>query len=565
MIWFKAVLAITAVILLALASSAAAVIHAPSTVEAGTPFQLNWENEIATTVSGNGEIYQFSQRPVSVTLSTPGIYTYTEQFCFVYMGLHCTTMDTHDIEVTSSGGGPGGPSGGPEPLHEQLAYEYEVRAGDFNNNGYTDILVDRLTPGGVDGSLQSVILRQTAGGLSAHVPTSGELSHARTFAIASGITLKPNDINFDRYADLALEGVQSVAPALYDRYVVFAPGEPGVSAPLGLRAVDEKFKSFFGELLEWTGNPTYFTDQLFATISPVFGFSFDCSHDFGFSALMCLPVPSVVGFQVVTAGGGYNPDAFVASIRIQTLDTIGHASGFNQTWQDLSQAFKNSIGVHAFGFRDDGSRVPTNQHPSRLESPEKEANTVYGQLVNFYWMVLRQYADVTVPPPENWVEHHYDPVSVICDTSDPFCTLENVWCWAKRWPAPRQSGSEHIVSNGDLDDVEGGYPIVTWVFDPDRRFVNETRQGHILHDPEMPTQPGCGNQPAGQIPPRCSTVERVVKVSSDGSSILIETLGTGFNPPLAKTANEVGGRIIFRNVDRRIEDWVREQGACPPS
>ncbi|MDT9191205.1 MAG: hypothetical protein P5681_26165, partial [Limnospira sp. PMC 894.15] len=129
----------------------------------------------------------------------------------------------------------------------------------LRHNGYTDILVDRLTPGGIDGSLQSVILRQTAGGLSAHVPTSGELSHARTFAIASGITLKPNDINFDRYADLGLEGVQSVAPALYDRYVLFAPGEPGVSAPLGLSAVDEKFKSFFGELLEWTGNPTYFT------------------------------------------------------------------------------------------------------------------------------------------------------------------------------------------------------------------------------------------------------------------------------------------------------------------
>ena len=55
-----------------------------------------------------------------------------------------------------------------------------------------------------------------------------------------------------------------------------------------------------------------------------------------------------------------------------------------------------------------------------------------------------------------------------------------------------------------------------------------------------------------------------MKVSSDGNSIIIETLGTGYNPPPLKVANEVGGRIMFRNVDRKIEEWVRERGACPP-
>ena len=121
------------------------------------------------------------------------------------------------------------------------------------------------------------------------------------------------------------------------------------------------------------------------------------------------------------------------------------------------------------------------------------------------------YVDSSVPPPENWDRHHYNPESVICDTSEAFCTLENVWCWAKRWPAPRQSGSEHVVDDEEAVLLKGGHPIATWVDDANRRFVNETLGApthpdlgeigaHIFHDPLQSFR--CGDGPAGTLDPK---------------------------------------------------------------
>ena len=77
-------------------------------------------------------------------------------------------------------------SSGVDTLAAQLLYGYVLRSGDFDGNGYIDVLVDRQTPGEVDGSLQTVILYQSSTGITPVIPSSTELNNARTFPVDAG-------------------------------------------------------------------------------------------------------------------------------------------------------------------------------------------------------------------------------------------------------------------------------------------------------------------------------------------------------------------------------------------
>ena len=158
---------------MALVNPAKAEILAPSHVDAGSAFEL-----------------QEADRPVTLTLSSPGDDTFTERFCSSCFGWQCVVYDTHVVHVTSAG-----PGVRPDQLSTKIQDDYEVRTGDFNNNGYLDVLIDRLTPGQIDASLQSVIPSQNAGGLTAEVPSVAELSHARTCALDRNITREAVDMN----------------------------------------------------------------------------------------------------------------------------------------------------------------------------------------------------------------------------------------------------------------------------------------------------------------------------------------------------------------------------------
>lgn len=134
-------------------------------------------------------------------------------------------IDTHTVSV-------GGASTISTP-HQQSNFSYSLRSGDFDGNGYVDILLDRLSPGAQAGSLQSTVLSNGPSGLAAVFPTASLLSYAQTFPVNPNLSHSPSDMNVDGHVDRIVSGLNTISAA-FDDHILFAPGSHGGAQPLGL-------------------------------------------------------------------------------------------------------------------------------------------------------------------------------------------------------------------------------------------------------------------------------------------------------------------------------------------
>lgn len=261
-------------------------------------FTLSWDQSAAILYeidsSGTAVDYWLNS-PASIS-KPDGTYTYWEYMC-IYMPFYqdwCFTVDTHQIAVNTGVGTPG--SNYPETPKAQAAYEYEFRSGDFNGDGKIDVLVDRITGGPIDGSMQPYIIYQKANGvLEAKKPLSSQLAYARTFPINNTLNLMPGDINADGYADHMVENLRDVmGPSVVDGYVVFAAGSAAdKTKPLGATEMNDQYMSFTGELSQWLNDDTYFADNIVNTIVPIYSFGFSCSYGFDWFAVSQASFPKV--------------------------------------------------------------------------------------------------------------------------------------------------------------------------------------------------------------------------------------------------------------------------------
>ena len=274
--------------------------------------------------------------------------------------------------------------------------------------------------------------------------------------------------------------------------------------------------------------------------------------------MQCRTLPYSCGFGASIIGfvGGvstaYNFNSPSFSTALNSISNSRNLSG-DSTWFNLSVAFKNVFGVYAFGFNANGTRDVTNYRLMAVsDAAEDEFATILQRLIYRY-----TFLDLGKnKPAHEWERHEDDVATDICTIGEAHCTIENVFCWMRRQPAPRQDGTYDLVANGQSNVLTGGNPIVTHVNTAGKTIINETRPGHILHDAYQ--SPGCGAQ--NPIPDRCSFVER--SVSNNGQSIRITTRGEGYNPDsLQVLANEVGGETIFESVDEQ-KKWVKEVGSC---
>jgi len=480
-----------------------------------------------------------------------------------------------------------------DAYYEQLQYEYEVRTGDFDYNGFTDILIDRLTPGLVDGSMQTVIIEGGVGGQTLVIPTSSELSNARTFPLNSDIKPGGSDQNYDGYADILLMGLDALnSPAFpYDCLILYASGKSGVAQPLGHQFMDEDYREFFSNIAQAAVDSSFYINNVQVSYRPEYDMVWDCQWRYGqgWSLYDCRWRFGIIGYFPQVSGYGYHLSAPAATDAINAIDSVDFSQG--NPWLQLSNAMKNVLGVNSFGYQDDGSRYPTNFK----RSGETEADE-YGSLVSrLGFDLLRAVFEANAEgvDPQDYDRHIYDVETAICSTvfdtsvgmraitgvlgttnteSIPkeICTVENVFCWAKRNPAPRENESEATIENGDDSVLDGGNPIRTHVVDSVFTLVNETLpagvipgvQAHMLHDPLQIED--CAEystwEEINQNSPRCAYVHRQTAVV--GSQVLIRTHGEGHNAPGNRALNEIGGRRIFRDVDVWVRERMAEDGAC---
>lgn len=220
------------------------VLTAPTSSMSGS-FTLSW-----SSANGDGVIYTIQESLNDGAFSTVITTRYEGSDSRSYDG---TNKVVFQAQACSTAGGCSpwssprtvltGSVSEPIPYDQQLLLEYNVRTGDFDSDGYNDILIERITEGPPDGSFQTTVLEGTAGGVIAKVPSANEINVARSFPSNPQITAGVSDNNFDGFADIVLSGLGSLGSSSYieDSLILYASGKPYRSQPKGLKFLDEDY------------------------------------------------------------------------------------------------------------------------------------------------------------------------------------------------------------------------------------------------------------------------------------------------------------------------------------
>ena len=306
-----------------------------------------------------------------------------------------------------------------EPYHEQLGYEYSVRSGDFDGDGHQDVLVDRLTPGSVDGSLQTTLLSGSSSGMAVEIPSGAEAAAARSFPIDESITLGGSDYNFDGFADIVLVGLGSLGSASFpeDSLILYASGKNGTARPLGARFIDEELSGFIYDVAQSIGDSRYYSLNQSVTRRPIFRTFFDCRRasfsddDGSFPLFNCYWRTVFMGVETQIVGIGYHPQAPDVTDAYDAIRTRDFSQG--SPFKRLSDRLLPLLGVPSFGFQADGSRQPTNYAGDDTEADE------YDSLLTRFviWLMRTAYDDPQGGNPLTYDRHVYDTDSYICSTT----------------------------------------------------------------------------------------------------------------------------------------------------
>ena len=388
---------------------------------------------------------------------------------------------------------------------------------------------------------------------------------------------------------------RSQSPAYpYDCLILYASGAAGVAEPLGHQFLDEEFNEFFGSVAQAVADPRFYARNTRVRRQPIFRLRVRCPFRFGdgrfqWSLWSCYIEIRRVGFRRQVIGIGYHPSAPSASDAMERIRNDDFSDG--NPWKNLSDAVKIALGVDSFGFRPNGTRRRSN-----YTDPNAEIDDDYNVVETRWWFSVDLRLG-TPPPPvpiEDWERHEYEVDTRICSTTEdtdffdiyptplgtprvtprvvPYsipaavCTLQNVFCWQKRNPAPRDDSGDDHSAEPPFDDTElwglmSTNPIRTHVFEGALVTVNETlpadvipgTTAHILHDP-LQTLNCAAHESWPDIntnSPRCAYVHRETCMS--GSDIAIRTHGEGNNGGIMDEVNEVVGEYMFEGVD----EWIR--------
>ena len=541
-------------------------ITAPTSVPVNTSFSVQWSgpgSHLRVTDPDGGQTVHYGG---STTLNlSAGLYTLTERACYEWPANFCVTFDATTVDVV-------GNTAPPMSLSDQMRnIDYEVRAGDFNSDGYSDLFIDRLTAGNVDGTLQSTILyRQPTGTFDPHIPTAMQAGNARTYPFVTELEPCLTDHNLDGFADMILENVAEELGVTLDDVIVFASGQNNVAMPGNALSLSQSVMQFMYDVQQASIDPNYYVANTSRSVRPIFATFINCL-DFGTFGISFLPSSCTISVFpvgiIVNVGIGYNPNSPAFSIPLLDILNTAHLSTSDGNWWALAQAFETIYGVYAFGFRSDGSREPTGYAGIGIPTPDETGElSQIGQhlIVNYLWQSPDE--DDNVPPPEDWVPHSYGHTDFICDPAHPlwgqWCTIENILCWMQRLPANR---SDEDPEGSSISRTTNGQEVTLF---PDEHIlvhhqgdsvINETVDPHVFHDDHATR--GCGA--LDPIPDRCAVVVRTVQQAPNGT-LEIVTKGTGYNETAAKAlSNEVAGSILFRFINREIISAVRDtQQSC---
>lgn len=235
-------------------------ISGPESASADFPFTLTWSHSTETTWLEDRSRPSTHVGGSATFVKSAGTHVFAEVYCleipsndFNTSGQACVTVDTHTVVVTGRPARPAAP-------HVQAGYQSTLRTGDLDDNGRTDVLIERTTPGAVDRSFQTVVdrsfqtvmlMQDADGALTQRVPSPTELATALTFAENTSLSLDAVDFNVDGYVDQTVTGLATIG-ADTAGYLVFAPGGRRGRGPLAVTAMDDA--RFINSLTTWASH-----------------------------------------------------------------------------------------------------------------------------------------------------------------------------------------------------------------------------------------------------------------------------------------------------------------------
>ena len=369
------------------------------------------------------------------------------------------------------------------------------------------------------------------------------------------------DFNVDGVIDVLLKNIDPLIPSIIDLVdqIIFAGASWG-AAPKAVTAIDDDLQQFLSDIQGWMLNSDYFTenaplvDQTIIVEEILINAPWWCDiHPYNDTIpdpLVPLSFNSraegIIYLDVWAANCINNRDGQLTRdnvpIRYPQTVQVPDFSVFNQEAVVLAQdmetiienggsldalaaVFSQNIGVDVFGTGDSPITDSEEDVPEHLRGRTR--------LQLFLLNILRILGDN-----DNTGEYHeIEPVvTEICSTTQAGCTIEEVFCELRTYPAPGMWSNDTPVQDGEVNNAEIGYRNTTLddlglvehdVDEANSTVTNNTLPGHLLH-------PG--------------TVVRSVEQVGDTIFVRTEGDGTGAYP----YTNEILAEDLWTITDSQI-------------
>ena len=342
--------------------------------------EVSWTDGVLAEVSSEGKVIEIFERS-PVRISKPeGTYYFEERYCteIPFEGFSCLITDTNLQHLRSNPiARATSTKQYPESAGEQYSYTYQIRSGDLNGDGSTELYVERLTLGPADGSMPSYVIWPLPKSYDPRSPFRNYVvtalprkyeAVARQAAIAVDGQVQLTDGNLDGYPDHLITGFDDMLGEDFNSMaLIYAPGtNSNKSVPHAAPHLTKEWARTYQELTRWLNDVDYiFNQTLRRRVEPELYINFKCetvavSRRDGMkfvldNRIVCyLFFPSSVRTEYRI---GVTPHTERIASALDRVLELG--SSIENVWR-LSNALKPLIGTHICGFSSTGDRIDGN-------------------------------------------------------------------------------------------------------------------------------------------------------------------------------------------------------------